>query len=576
MSIIQQLVKKGLLDQEKANALIFEAKKTGKREEEILIEKKVISEEVLFQLKSEILKVPLKEISTEDVLPEVLDLIPEESARYYQMVPLVKKGNILEVGLLYPEDLKTQEALRFLARQENFEYKPFLILPSTFRNLLKKYTTLKGEVKKALEELKAELPPETPKKRARVSAPEIERLVEEAPISKVVGVVLRHAVEGRASDIHIEPTKDKVRIRFRVDGVLYSSLFLPLKIHPAIIARIKILSNLKIDETRIPQDGRFSAPFAEKEIDFRVSTFPTAMGEKVALRILDPTMGQQSFEELGIVGRNLKVLRKAVEKPFGMVLATGPTGSGKTTTLYAILNLLNKEGVNILTIEDPIEYYIDGINQSEVRPEIGYNFARALRHMVRQDPDIIMVGEIRDPETASLATHAALTGHILLSTLHTNNAIGAIPRMIDLGIKPFLIPPTLNAVISQRLVRRLCPDCKKRERPSPEIEELILKELESIPLKAKEDLKIPDIPYIWRAGGCQKCNLKGMIGRIGIFEILIMTDSLAEIIRREPSEKAIAEEAKRQGMITMRQDGILKVLEGLTSIEEVLRVTTEE
>jgi type IV pilus assembly protein PilB len=350
---------------------------------------------------------------------------------------------------------------------------------------------------------------------------------------------------------------------------------LPLHARPAVIARIKILANLKIDETRLPQDGRFSAHIIDKDIDFRVSTFPTSSGEKAVLRVLDPLMGRRSFEDMGLSGRNLTVINKAIKKPFGMILATGPTGSGKTTTLYAILNLLNKEAVNILTVEDPIEYYIEGVNQSEVKPGIGYDFARALRHMVRQDPDIMMVGEIRDEETASLAIHAALTGHVLLSTLHTNNAIGAIPRLIDIGIKPFLIPPTLNIVIAQRLIGRLCPYCKKKEPAPSEIQDLILKEIAAIPEKAREGLDIPAKIFLYKAKGCKKCNLKGFAGRIGLFEILVMTDSLAEVIRKESSEKVIRDEAERQGMVSMRQDGILKVLEGLTSIEEVLGATAE-
>lgn len=570
MSLIQELAKKGLLEKDKVSSLQFEVKQSGKREEEVLLEKGIISEDVLFALKSKNLKIPLKDIFAEDIPAEVLNLIPEESARYYKMVPLTKKGRLLEIGMVYPEDFKAQEALRFLARENNFDYKVFLIKPSLLSDLLQRYKTLKAEVKVALSELEREL---KPKRLEEPIAEKIERLAEEAPVTKMVAVIIRHAVEGRASDIHIEPIPGRTRVRFRVDGILHSSLFLPSHIHPAIISRIKILARLKIDETRLPQDGRFSAKIGKKDIDFRVSTFPTSMGEKAALRILDPTMGQKSFEELGISYRNLKVLQEATKKPFGTILATGPTGSGKTTTLYAILNILNKEGVNILTIEDPVEYYIEGVNQSEVKPEIGYDFARALRHMVRQDPDIIMVGEVRDEETATLAIHVALTGHILLSTLHTNNAVGVIPRLIDMGIKPFLIPPTLNIAISQRLVRRLCSYCKTKTKPPPEFEEIILRELENISSEARKDIKIPSKILNYQSEGCKKCNFKGYLGRIGIFEILQMTDQLAKIVRKEPSESEIKKEAINQGMITMRQDGILKVLEGLTSIEEVLRAT---
>jgi len=579
-TLVKQLVKKGIIDKEKASSLEFEISNSGKKEEEFLLEKGIASESFIFGLKSENLKIPLKtDILPEEVPLKVLELIPEESARYYQMIPLAKTNNTLEVGMVYPEDLKTQEALKFLARQGKFTPWVFLILPTTLNSLLKQYRTLKKEVTKALEELETEI--ETEKIEVGALKPaELERLVEEAPITKVVAVILRHTVEGKASDIHIEPTTEKLRVRFRLDGVLYSSLLLPKKIHPAVVARIKILSNLKLDETRIPQDGRFSAKIDEKDIDFRVSTFPTAKGEKVAIRVLDPTEGLKGLEELGLWGRNFKVLTRAIKKPYGTILATGPTGSGKTTTLYAVLNLLNKEGVNICTLEDPIEYFIEGVNQSQVRPEIGYSFATGLRQIVRQDPDIIMVGEIRDEETASLATHAALTGHIVLSTLHTSNALGAIPRLIDLGVKPYLIPPSLSMCLAQRLVRKLCPECKKKVKPNPEVKDMILKEIESLPPQIKSDLSILSTTKktleIFEPKGCKKCRFEGYSGRIAVFEVLEMTDELAEIILREPSEAKIFEEAKRQGMITMKQDGIIKVLDGITSIEEVLRVAEEK
>lgn len=360
-----------------------------------------------------------------------------------------------------------------------------------------------------------------------------------------------------------------------MDGVLHSSIFLPIKIHPAIIARIKILSNLKIDESRIPQDGRFSTKVSGRDIDFRVSTFPTTLGEKIALRILDPATSLKSFEELGLEGRNLQALKKAIKNPYGLILSTGPTGSGKTTTLYTILNLLNKEGVNILTLEDPVEYFIDGVNQSQIRPEIDYSFSKGLRHILRQDPDIIMVGEIRDEESSSLVTHAALTGHIVLSTLHTSNAVGAIPRLIDLKVAPFLIPPSLSLVLAQRLVRRLCPHCKKKKKPTPKIKNMILKEINSIPEIVKEHIKVSKPIHIFESKGCKKCKNQGYLGRIGIFEILEMTETLGEVVLREPSETNILKEAQRQGMMTMRQDGVLKLIEGVTSVEELFRVTEE-
>jgi len=574
MTLIQQLVKKGTLDKEKATALEFEIRESGKKEEEVILEKRICDEDFLFNLKSKNLKIPLKEIIVSEVPLETLEMIPEETAKYYQMIPLVRKGETLEVGMVYPEDLKAQEALKFLARQGPFSYQVFLITPTTFSDLLKQYRTLRREVGRALEELETEFKEKRVEVRPRTAA-EFERLAEEAPITKIVAVILRHAVEGKASDIHIEPTREKLRIRFRLLGILHSSIFLPLRTHLAVVARIKILSNLKIDETRIPQDGRFSTKIDEKSVDFRVSTFPTTLGEKVAIRVLDPTIGLKTFGELGLEKRNLGIVKEAIKRPYGLILASGPTGCGKTTTLYAILQVFNKEGVNIVTLEDPVEYFIEGINQSQVRPEIGYDFAVGLRHIVRQDPDIIMVGEIRDPETASLSTHAALTGHIVLSTLHTSNAIGVIPRLLDLGIQPYLIPPTLSIAIAQRLVRRLCDNCKKKIKPKKEIKDLILKEIDELPLQAKKNLKIPEPLYIWQTDGCQKCNNEGFVGRIGLFEILSMTDQLSDIILKEPSEREIIKETRRQGMITMKQDGILKVLAGVTTIEEVLRVAEE-
>jgi type IV pilus assembly protein PilB len=575
MSLIKQLIEKGIVDKEKALSLEFEIKQSGRKEEDVILETGLVPETVLFGLKSENLKIPLKEVAVEQVLLKTLELIPEETAKYYQMIPLEKSEKYLEIGMIYPEDLKAQEALNFLARQGKFDYKVFLITPDTFKNLLKQYRTLKREVGLALEELETELKEEGMKIKSPTAA-EFERMAEAAPITKIVAVILRHAVEGSASDIHIEPTREKLRVRFRFLGELHSSIFLPLRILPAVVARIKILSNLKIDEARIPQDGRFSTEVDGKSIDFRVSTFPTTLGEKVAIRVLDPATGLKSFEDLGLEERNLKVVKEGISKPYGLILVTGPTGCGKTTTLYAILQMLNKEGVNIVSIEDPVEYFIEGINQSQIKPEIGYDFVNGLRHILRQDPDIIMVGEIRDEETANLVIHAALTGHVVLSTLHTSNALGVIPRLIDMGIKPYLLPSVLQLAMAQRLVRKLCDSCKKKIKPTPEIKSLILKEIDGLPSAIKKDIKLPASFEIFASRGCQKCGSAGYSGRIAVFEILSMTDSLAGIILKEPSEINILEEAKRQGMITMKQDGILKVLKGVTTIEEILRVAEEK
>jgi len=570
--LLQELVKKGIIEKSKATSLEYEVKTSTKKEEEIILEKRIVSEDFLFGLKSQLLKIPLRIVSTEEIKLNALETIPEPSAKYYNVIPLSKKENHLEIGMVYPEDLKAREALEFLARQNRFTYKVHLITISNFRELLKKYRTLKKEVTRALEELEVEL--KKKEERVKDKKSELERIVEEAPISKVVAVILRHAVEGGASDIHIEPGREKLRVRFRLDGILHASIFMPVRILPAIIARIKILSNLKIDEMRVPQDGRFSAQLEGRNIDFRVSTLPTSLGEKSVLRILDPGRKSTTFEDLGIDGRNLRVLKESFKKTYGMILSTGPTGSGKSTTLYAILNILNEEGVNIITLEDPIEYYMEGINQSQVRPEIGYSFANGLRSILRQDPDIIMVGEIRDEETASLAIHAALTGHVLLSTLHTSNTLGAIPRLIDMGIEPFLLPPTLSLIMAQRLVRKLCPYCKKKIALNKEAEKIIDKTTSEMSLEEKKTIK--RAKYIYAPVGCKRCNNAGYSGRIGIFEFLEITEALSKLILTKPGEDEIEKEAKRQGMTTMKQDGIKKVLAGITSLEEVLRVAEEK
>ena len=575
MSLIKELVNKGIIQEKDIASLEFEAKKSGKSTEEFLLDKGMVKEQILFSLKSEMLKIPLKEVVVDEVPLETLELIPEETAKYYQMIPLFRKDNSLEAGMVYPEDLKAQEALKFLARQGNFTYKVFLITPSTLKELLKQLKNLKKEVGKALEELRVELETERVEGLPK-TVDDFTRLAEEAPITKIVAVILRHAVEGGASDIHVEPTREQLRVRFRLLGNLHSSILLPLKVHPAVIARIKILSNLKIDESRIPQDGRFSTIVNGKQIDFRVSTLPTSMGEKAAIRVLDPSAGLKTFEELGITDRNLNVLQEAIKKPYGLILVTGPTGSGKSTTLYAVLRLLNKETVNIISLEDPVEYFIDGVNQSQVKPNISYDFAQGLRHVLRQDPDIIMVGEVRDAETASLVIHSALTGHIVLSTLHTNNAIGVVPRLIDMGVEPYLIAPTLIAAIAQRLVRRLCDNCKKEVKPSKEAISLIAEEINSLPPEVKKKFDLKKDFKIWEAQGCKKCNGTGFSGRIGLFETLSITSQLHDIILRKAPEGEMIKEAKRQGMITIRQDGALKVLAGITTIEEVIRVTKEQ
>lgn len=573
MKLIQELFAQGVLSEEKMEALKKEEETTGKKEEEILLEQKVVSEEVLFDLKSKIFNIPLKKIKAEDVPSAVLELMPDEASANYKMVPIARTENFVQIGMVYPEDISAQNALRFLAKQENFTYQIYLITPTNLAGLLKQRRNLATETKKALEGLKEE---KTEILSALGKKATEEVITEEAPIIKMVLVILRHALEGKASDIHIEPGRDKLVIRFRLNGVLHPSLFLPLKVHASIVARIKILSGLKIDENRIPQDGRFSAKINNGDVDFRVATFPTLYGEKVEIRVLDPSAGAKSFEDLGLEGRNLELIKEAIKKPYGMILFTGPTGSGKTTTQYAILRILNQDSVNIVTVEDPIEYSIAGINQSQVKPEIGYTFAQGLRQILRQDPNIIMVGEIRDEETVNLATNAALTGHIVLSTLHTNSSVGVVPRLIDMGVRPFLIPSTLRIVISQRLVRVLCPHCKIKIRPSEKIKKYIIDRVKSMPAIVKDKIKIEEPLLIYAAKGCEICGFTGYSGRVGLFEVFSMSPEMAELIQKNPLENLIFKIAQKQGMLTMEQEGITKVLKGQTTIEEVARATEEK
>ena len=576
MNILQTLVKKNLLSSEVVAEIQKEATRTQKLVEEILLEKKLVEEELLFALKSEGLQIPLKSIEAKEIPLKVLELIPEDSAAHYRMVPLARREGLVEIGMVAPEDAKAMEALNFLSRQGGFSFQVALLSVSQFAAIMRHYKNQKNQMRQALAELEEEVKEEKGKGKDE----KFTRLVEEAPVSKMVAVILRNAVEGKASDIHIEPTKDKLRIRFRMMGELYSSLFLPKGVQQAVVSRIKILSNLKIDEHRIPQDGRFSATIDEKSIDFRVSTFPTALGEKVAIRVLDPDVGLKGFDELGLDGSNVKKVQEALSRPFGLILVTGPTGSGKTTTLYSMLNSMNKESLNIVSLEDPVEYLMEGVNQSQIRPDIQYDFAQGLRQILRQDPDVIMVGEVRDEDTASLVVHAALTGHIVLSTLHTNSATGVIPRLLDMGVDKYLIPSTLSIAISQRLIRRLCDDCKERIKPKNEIRELILRELKNIPVGKEKSASVhlatrgEDL-NLFIAKGCRECGGTGYTGRIGLFEVLKMTNELADIVLEAPSEGNITKEGIRQGMITLRQDGILKAIDGITTMEEIIRVTKE-
>jgi type IV pilus assembly protein PilB len=502
---------------------------------------------------------------------EVISLVPYEAAKKYQFIPFEKEGKILRVAVTDMDSVEVQNALQFLAEKNQLSVEIIPIEEKDFEAALVGYTSPAFTIQQALETIGEEEKPVEEKKEKR----EDDVTIQEAPVAKIVEVILRNAIEGDASDVHIEPMEENIRVRYRLDGILHNSLVLPKKIGPAIVSRIKILSNLKIDERRKPQDGRFRITESKKQIDLRVSTLPVSMGEKVVMRVLDKEKGLLDLDQLGVTGRNYDIIKKCIFEPYGMILITGPTGSGKSTTLYSVLKILNREGVNIITLEDPVEYAIEGINQSQVKPEIGYSFASGLRSILRQDPDIIMVGEIRDKETAELAVHAALTGHVVLSTLHTNDSLGAIPRLIDMQVEPFLVASSLRTVVAQRLVRKICSECREEVKMNDAVKQEIERILEQIPEAEKKLHNIGKEIKIFKGKGCAKCAESGMKGRIGIYEVFYMDEEVNDLLGTKFDEEKLRQIAQKQGMISMKQDGILKVLEGLTTIEEVERVTEE-
>ena len=511
-----------------------------------------------------------------EIPKEVATLISSEAVKKYRFIPFGIDGDYINVAIVDKDDLDTQNALRFFSRKNGKKIKLFDISEDDFSILEDKYKNPEVEISEALSSYEANAEEE---KKADLEKKEQQRqsleVLKDAPVAKMIEVIIKNAIDGGASDIHIEPLDKKVRVRYRVDGVLYNSINLPKKIGPALVSRVKILSNLKIDEKRKPQDGRFRMEDLGKSVDFRVSSFPTSYGEKVVMRILDTNAGLANLDSLGVVGRDRKELEENIKNPYGIILVTGPTGSGKSTTLYALLRILNKVGVNIVTLEDPVEYVIDGVNQSQVKPEIEYTFASGLRSLLRQDPDIIMVGEIRDAETAELAVHAALTGHLVLSTLHTNSAIGAIARLIDMGIQPFLLTSALELLVAQRLVRRICQNCKEevvsKYVPSEAIK-MIREELKKMPKQSlkliKEQSGLDDldnfVPKIYKGKGCGRCQKTGMHGRVGIFETVKVTGRIGQMISDNVGQEKIEQEAIKNGYTTMKQDGIIKVLNGET------------
>lgn len=568
-TLSDELVRQNIVSQDELGKIIQQAQEEDKEVGRILIERGLLSDQDLLKFKSSLYRLPAVELEGVEVDRSVLKEVSEDVITFYHAVPFSKEGNTLRVGILNPEDNGALEALKFIGEDKALTVEKYVISYRDFDNLLKSYRTLTGEVGEALESLSEEIED----KAGPVKS--LEEITAEAPVTRIVAVIVKHAVESRASDIHIEPFEDRVRTRFRIDGVLTTSLTLPKNLQSAVVTRIKILTDLKIDETRLAQDGRFSTKINGRKVDFRVSTFPTKNGEKVVMRILDPLTSKIDLPDLGLVGRSAEVIDRALDKPFGSILITGPTGSGKSTTLAGMLKKVNSEDINIVTLEDPIEYFVDGVNQSQIHEEIGYTFASGLRHILRQDPDIIMVGEIRDRETATLATQAALTGHIVISTLHTNDAMGVVPRLIDMGVENYLIPSTLNVAAAQRLLRRLCPDCKLQAKANTAEEKMINDSILEMPAEYQKEFLSKNGYTIFKPNKenpCKKCGGKAFKGRIAIFEMMEMTDELEKIILGTISEAAMRAEAKRQGMITMFQDGILKLLQGLVSLEELLEV----
>ncbi len=576
-NLLTALTQRGYIAQSNLDRLRKEAEMTGKTVEALIYDRRIVDDKLIAQTKSELTGIPLKVFGkSEQISQETLKLIGEEMSRTYEVLALSLEGNFLTVGMVHPENVRAIEALKFLAKEKRWDLGVYVMSASDFTLQFRGFTDFKKEIQEAVGMIHAAKTGEG-QAGQRVIRLEEKRLgAEEAPVIKVVARIINEAVIQGASDVHLEPQRNGVRIRFRLDGDLRTVLELPLELHSAIVSRIKILSDLKIDETRIPQDGRFRTLVEKKEIDFRVATFPTVVGEKVALRVLDPTIGLKKVDNTGLVGQNLRLVKEALERPYGMILITGPTGSGKSTTLYGLMRILAKDESNVVTLEDPVEYYLEGLNQSQVKPEIGYDFASGLRQILRQDPDVIMVGEIRDMETAELAVHAALTGHIVLSTLHTNNAVGVIPRLADMKIEPFLLPSSLNVMLAQRLITQLCQDCKVKSPMDPKLIKIVQDELKKVPDEEKKDIEFKEPYEMYSPKGCEKCNDKGFRGRLAIFEVLKMTKELSETIQKDTTDAGILKEAERQGMITLRQDGILKALRGFLYLPDVIRETTGE
>lgn len=562
-SVADILLAEKLITQEQYSRLKIEAANKGENVDNLIKDLNLVGEEKYYEARAKLIGVPFASVLSLPLSPEVLNYIAKQVAERFQLIPFSydKDANSLSVAMADPLDL---EALNFIRQKTGFNIKVFQAVPSEINNFIKtRYNIgLAGEVKEALKE--------TEEVKTTTRKEEDIQNIKEAPIAKIISTILEYAMKSRASDIHIEPSGDKIRIRFRIDGILYERLSLPKQVQETVVSRIKILSGMKIDEHRIPQDGRFDFKFNEEDVDLRVSTLPTNLGEKVEIRLLKKTGGVPTLPELGLDGTSLKNLEASIQKPRGMILVCGPTGSGKTTTLYSVLSTLNTTRVNIITLEDPVEYQIPGANQVQINPDVGLTFSTGLRSILRQDPNIILVGEIRDIETTELALQAALTGHLVFSTLHTSSASLSVPRLLEMGAEIFLLASTLNAVIGQRIARKICAYCKiAYQAESEEILELRKNLGELMPEKGSGKIELA------KGKGCTECDGTGYLGRVGIFEVMPITSTLARLILQKGDAEMLENEAKKEGMITMKQDGYLKVLKGVTTIDEIIRVAQE-
>lgn len=564
-SVTDVLVTEGLINQDQLAKIKTEAANQNTDIDKLVLELKLVEEDKFYEAKAKYLRVPFTSVATLPFSPEALGFVPKAVAQRFALIPFGYDRNTKTISIVM-SDTTDLEALEFIKQRTGATVRVFQGVPSEIKTAIETQYSfgLVGEVKEALKETEKIQNVKT------FDVQSISQVIKEAPIAKIVSTILEYAVKSRASDIHIEPQEDRVRVRYRIDGILYERLSLPLGVREAVISRIKILSGMKIDEHRTPQDGRFNFKLASEEVDLRVSVLPIAYGEKIVMRLLRKSGGVPTMADLGLRGTSLKTLEAAILRPHGIILVCGPTGSGKTTTLYAVLSKLNTTRVNILTLEDPVEYQIPGANQVQINEDVGLTFASGLRAFLRQDPNIILVGEIRDKETTELAVQASLTGHLVFSTLHTDSAAGALPRLLDMGAEPFLLASTINATMGQRIARKICPHCRVEFVPPAPIVKEIEKVLGSLmPNNNGQQLKL------FKGAGCEVCGHSGFLGRIGIYEVMPVTDSLAKLIIERKDTSTLENKAIEEGMITMKQDGYLKVLEGTTTIDEILRVAQE-